>query len=172
MARLGQRAHQVGFNPRPALLPGESVNRPDPKPDKGCFNPRPALLPGESRPSDCWASPVMWFQSTPGIAAGRIRLSRSALKLVKAVSIHARHCCRANRCFQQQVVRFCLFQSTPGIAAGRIVQKCRPNRRGYSVSIHARHCCRANRPSKGEILIFKRFQSTPGIAAGRIDAKS
>ena len=108
------------FNPRPALLPGESclqyqssecddwvsirarhccranpLGRPCWRVSLGCFNPRPALLPGES---SSWPLPC-----------------RRA-----AVSIRARHCCRANHrccCLAAHRVR---FQSAPGIAAGRI----------------------------------------------------
>ena len=37
-----------GFNPRPALLPGESSGGYGQRGNADCFNPRPALLPGES----------------------------------------------------------------------------------------------------------------------------
>ena len=60
------------FNPRPALLPGESARVKRPVNNPACFNPRPALLPGESARTD-------------------------ADKAKAKVSIHARHCCRANR---------------------------------------------------------------------------
>ena len=83
------------------------------------------------------------FQSTPGIAAGRIKEKQIAAA-ISAVSIHARHCCRANR------------NRRP---VGR--SRC-------AVSIHARHCCRANHPRVRKKASVKVFQSTPGIAAGRI----
>ena len=185
--------------------------------DSGCcFNPRPALLPGES----LWIHPntvVTMFQSTPGIAAGRIG-SEMPKPCGGAVSIHARHCCRANpgamgrmrcslACFNPRPALLpgestmatlmapakSWFQSTPGIAAGRILGN---GTTGLAklVSIHARHCCRANPPPAkpppcrrpcfnprpallpGESntahlipTIAVKFQSTPGIAAGRID---
>ena len=36
------------------------------------FNPRPALMPGESSCIFAKSSCLIWFQSTPGINAGRI----------------------------------------------------------------------------------------------------
>ena len=64
----------------------------------GCqrFNPRPALLPGESPQTGHIGDPLV-------------------------VSIHARHCCRANRGVDLAGARASMFQSTPGIAAGRIL---------------------------------------------------
>ena len=59
------------FNPRPPLLAGESSQGTSPVQGNPGFNPRPPLLAGESR------------QLCPGGQAG-------------AVSIHARHCWRAN----------------------------------------------------------------------------
>ena len=110
-----------------------------------------------------------------------------------AVSIHARHCCRANpACSWPPRACTSMFQSTPGIAAGRILAKLEFMRASTDVSIHARHCCRANRIAKhkeaeaAKVSIHARhccranrhdvslensakvFQSTPGIAAGRI----
>ena len=107
------------FNPRPALLPGESTGNCCGTPAGSGFNPRPALLPGES------------CRSVGG-------------QLPKLVSIHARHCCRANRLTKPPSANSAMFQSTPGIAAGRI-------------------------PSRRRMRSFSSmFQSTPGIAAGRI----
>ena len=83
------------FNPRPALLPGESTgNWLDPALRNG-FNPRPALLPGES---------------------GIVR----DIGTVVGVSIRARHCCRANQPGGKSLIPALSFQSAPGIAAGRI----------------------------------------------------
>ena len=155
------------FNPRPALLPGESVGSLSAISADLGFNPRPALLPGES-----WQVELELLGS--------------------AVSIHARHCCRANPFQVAGYTSASAFQSTPGIAAGRIPAGLRQSRflvlfqstpgiaagrihfvlppepastgfnprpallpgesyvRGFGawsddVSIHARHCCRANR---------------------------
>ena len=83
------------------------------------------------------------FQSTPGIAAGRI-----AGACVLTCSPAA-------------------FQSTPGIAAGRIAKHLHV-RLVQIVSIHARHCCRANHHIILAHALYDLFQSTPGIAAGRI----
>jgi len=54
------------------------------------FNPRPALMPGESY-KDLWNKDAdHWFQSTPGINAGRIGHDRVDPH-GRSVSIHARH---------------------------------------------------------------------------------
>ncbi len=108
------------------------------------------------------------FQSTPAIAGGRIRLHRpggtgipsfnprppllagesinGATYIVAThVSIHARHCWRANH----------------GAAAGQ--DAC-----SHGVSIHARHCWRANPRCAANCAAPSWFQSTPAIAGGRI----
>ena len=59
------------------------------------------------------------FQSTPGIAAGRINMQPAPADPT-LVSIHARHRCRANHVWQAARDMMFVFQSTPGIAAGRI----------------------------------------------------
>ena len=132
------------------------------------------------------------FQSTPGIAAGRILAKLEFMRASTDVSIHARHCCRANRIAKHKEAeaakvsihaRHCcranrhdvslensakVFQSTPGIAAGRIADTLRDDYKLLYVSIHARHCCRANPASFNASSSACGFQSTPGIAAGRI----
>ena len=60
------------FNPRPPLLAGESGGAQRLKRAQHCFNPRPPLLAGES---------------------GR----DGEMRCTYVVSIHARHCWRANR---------------------------------------------------------------------------
>ncbi len=62
----------------------------------GCFNPRPPLLAGESPWCAMAATHWILFQSTPAIAGGRIRRDRVGHRCVNHVSIHARHCWRAN----------------------------------------------------------------------------
>ena len=110
-----------------------------------CFNPRPALLPGES-----------------GQKTGQTRRYQ--------VSIHARHCCRANRTVYTEASTNSTFQSTPGIAAGRIMLK---NQAAQTLaSFNPRP---ALLPGESK-LAYKAarehlFQSTPGIAAGRIRAQ-
>ena len=83
------------------------------------------------------------FQSTPGIAAGRIRaLGDWALA----------HAC---------------FNPRPALLPGESFVD-PPEHRGDNVSIHARHCCRANQKCYAGLDLAQKFQSTPGIAAGRI----
>ena len=132
------------------------------------------------------------FQSTPAIAGGRILLCWCQCRAVGLVSIHARHCWRANPRFQGLPPALLKFQSTPAIAGGRI--RCpRPRTRdsqqvsiharhcwranptvvghavgGGVVSIHARHCWRANPKALLPASGYQWFQSTPAIAGGRI----
>ena len=108
------------------------------------FNPRPALLPGES--------PLLsGIDQSDGVsihARHCCRANLPRLHPVRApykVSIHARHCCRANP-----------SAFGPARSSGRVSiharHCCRANRQlradngmKFIVSIHARHCCRANR---------------------------
>ena len=84
-----------------------------------------------------------WFQSTPGITAGRHPLGLY-FALYEAP-----------------------FQSTPGITAGRHLRVCVVCAVVVDVSIHARHHCRATLPKSTSRDSDIRFQSTPGITAGR-----
>ncbi len=86
---------------------------------------------------------MILFQSTPAIAGGRID-AQAHERGQGIVSIHARHCWRANpRVF----------------ARSANIQR---------VSIHARHCWRANPRTKTACGRAEKFQSTPAIAGGRI----
>ena len=155
------------FNPRPPLLAGEchrhihirlaqfvSIHarhcwRANATP-RACatwtpagFNPRPPLLAGEWSAGSATSSPSRTFQSTPAIAGGR--MSSIVLKhQMQTVSIHARHCWRAN------VFDVALRTNSE------------------LVSIHARHCWRANAPAAARNLQSATFQSTPAIAGGRM----
>ena len=60
------------------------------------------------------------------------------------VSIHARHCWRANRSPSESSISRSMFQSTPAIAGGRIIDAPDFSLQHLKVSIHARHCWRAN----------------------------
>jgi len=81
-------------------MPGESRIRYRLPERHRRFNPRPALMPGESLGCGWRWAGAWWFQSTPGINAGRIRC---ALWITAAAGE--------------------TFQSTPGINAGRIRPK-------------------------------------------------
>ena len=180
-----------GFNPRPALLPGESEQRPATPcrlvvsiHARHCCRANrlvqwplchAGMVSIHARHC-CRANPVTalvtrvvdMFQSTPGIAAGRIPPAVWHRQRPYQVSIHARHCCRANH--MQDVGR--------GTAIGVSIHArhcCRANPFGLlrqplqqAVSIHARHCCRANQWHRRLQAGGSGFQSTPGIAAGRI----
>ena len=116
--------HAAGrFNPRPPLLAGESRGLTSCRPRWPCFNPRPPLLAGESH----WQRRAGWvtdgFQSTPAIAGGRIPSICCGRACWTSVSIHARHCWRANPNSCQRSTSRAVFQSTPAIAGGRILYR-------------------------------------------------
>ena len=179
------------FQSTPGIAAGRIRASCSPASIPACFNPRPALLPGES----CRGAGDKGGGHVSIHARHCCRANPFGLlcyPLQQAVSIHARHCCRANRAVvwaSATVLRFqstpgiaagritlpdarlmaaVLFQSTPGIAAGRIVQAVMQRPATRAVSIHARHCCRANRSVIFSSNTKNKFQSTPGIAAGRI----
>ena len=85
-----------GFNPRPPLLAGESVRGDGRRQSYKRFNPRPPLLAGESHFGLAHDAGAHLFQSTPAIAGGRIPAVLAVDLHVRLVSIHARHCWRAN----------------------------------------------------------------------------
>ena len=86
----------MGFNPRPPLLAGESPGSMRPRWLCNRFNPRPPLLAGESQRAFFRPGGTILFQSTPAIAGGRIPLCCAGCASGLPVSIHARHCWRAN----------------------------------------------------------------------------
>ena len=115
---------------------------------------------------------MMRFQSTPAIAGGRIAFFSYVCALDEGVSIHARHCWRANhragRCIHQKPdvsihARHC-WRANLRIGTLR--------RRVDIVSIHARHCWRANQYQQFRCTALVQFQSTPAIAGGRISCKA
>ena len=188
-------AKQPGmFQSTPGIAAGRIPASPPTPPQRDCFNPRPALLPGESglkTRNEC-----RQLVSIHARHCCRANLAKSDSDKAKAkVSIHARHCCRAN--LKASTARVCasvfqstpgiaagringehcerdkhaLFQSTPGIAAGRIGRKPRGLDRGCLVSIHARHCCRANRPNvHAEPDRLQCFNPRPALLPGESTA--
>ena len=132
-----------GFQSTPAIAGGRIPATPGRGAKARGFNPRPPLLAGES--------------------GGQAPQAHQC-----PVSIHARHCWRANQRRLTKPLAMAVFQSTPAIAGGRIppgpaakswrlcfnprppllagesalVQLAHPI---ADVSIHARHCWRANR---------------------------
>ncbi len=110
------------FQSTPAIAGGRTLKLAAPSQYHIRFNPRPPLLAGEPKLLN-WIRPdTSKFQSTPAIAGGRTLVFPYAVHDDLLVSIHARHCWRAN----------------PGGA------KWQGN--PIDVSIHARHCWRANPP--------------------------
>ena len=106
------------FQSTPAIAGGRIQKDRAARKGRRCFNPRPPLLAGESF---FFQSPDGWrqFQSTPAIAGGRISISARFAEDWR-VSIHARHCWRANHAGIAEVRLLMAFQSTPAIAGGRI----------------------------------------------------
>ena len=110
------------FNPRPPLLAGESEHgffvdwqqqvsiharhcwRANPciagalRAGGGSFNPRPPLLAGESQARQVGAARFKSFNPRPPLLAGE-SLYAFSQRSVRDVSIHARHCWRANLLF-------------------------------------------------------------------------
>ncbi len=133
----------VVFQSTPAIAGGRISIASRQASRSGGFNPRPPLLAGESDAQD--RSLYRWPVSIHARHCWRANPFRFLIRALNVdVSIHARHCWRAN----------------PGVRSTR-----RPLK---SVSIHARHCWRAN-PLLGFMRVGEAmFQSTPAIAGGRI----
>ena len=148
------------FNPRPPLLAGESKTSVLRLDSVACFNPRPPLLAGESNAPWVQRQGQPSFNPRPPLLAGESRRTRLRWTMA-TVSIHARHCWRANRRENSRHWPANEFQSTPAIAGGRIVQalrfKCPTN--GFNprppllagespvpVGNHAAHHCFNPRP--------------------------
>ena len=93
-ARMFTSARAIRFNPRPARVPGDARTHQSWMPGCWCFNPRPARVPGDA-------------------------LDRILFELDLAVSIRARHECRAMRIQARMTGRRYRFQSAPGTSAGR-----------------------------------------------------
>ena len=142
-ARPGRRRQRC-FNPRPPLLAGEST-KPLAQSLSCCgfqstpaiaggrigrqsfisrsmvsFNPRPPLLAGESPSSSASPSSQSGFNPRPPLLAGESLLDGLHAAVEIEVSIHARHCWRANLASHQDFGKIMVFQSTPAIAGGRI----------------------------------------------------
>ena len=132
-----------GFNPRPPLLAGESAGAVNVHAGQDSFNPRPPLLAGESRKCPCAWPSARGFNPRPPLLAGESRGANGRDVAVGRVSIHARHCWRAN----------------PPAAA--------PAFFFHGVSIHARHCWRAN-PSDAlyQSAPLPGFNPRPPLLAG------
>ena len=118
-------ANPSSFNPRPPLLAGESRISRESEMASACFNPRPPLLAGESPVPSAPAPATFCFNPRPPLLAGEsfiLNVDRPP----GAVSIHARHCWRANLFSVRSVGRLGQFQSTPAIAGGRIASHVTP----------------------------------------------
>ncbi len=96
--RAGTRAPPTApecFNPRPPLLAGEPIVQAADHATCGSFNPRPPLLAGEPIASHRFGNCQACFNPRPPLLAGEPASERNTARLA-AVSIHARHCWRAN----------------------------------------------------------------------------
>ena len=132
------------FQSTPAIAGGRIRLTPCALPTGITFQSTPAIAGGRIRPAPWSIALTSWFQSTPAIAGGRIRARWDAEQLAYLVSIHARHCWRANPGQHLHILaldrvsihaRHC-WRANP-----------QPQHRHavfHDVSIHARHCWRAN----------------------------
>jgi len=176
------------FNPRPPLLAGESRQIHFFPLTSWRFNPRPPLLAGESLSAEAGVH-QRCFNPRPPLLAGEFGAT-DQLAALQLVSIHARHCWRANASRSAASGFSKKFQSTPAIAGGRIAADTEldTNRKvsiharhcwranalvvdtngDGNVSIHARHCWRANETAQLRAALKNQFQSTPAIAGGRM----
>ena len=135
-------------------------------PVRMCFNPRPPLLAGESGAAQCSQIGQVCFNPRPPLLAGESQASNRRSQRPH-VSIHARHCWRANRtlfsdasvskCFNPRppllagesppvllwLRMSCSFNPRPPLLAGESNTIANSNTT-FKVSIHARHCWRAN----------------------------
>jgi len=79
-----------GFNPRPALRPGDALNFGPSGLILDRFNPRPALRPGDASLFVCVVCRKPKFQSAPGLEAGRCGEVLTQSTIDRFVSIRAR----------------------------------------------------------------------------------
>ncbi len=85
------------FQSSPAIAGGrDSVPHPHPPTASG-FNPRPPLLAGATIQRHCYWRGFLMFQSSPAIAGGRDPARRTLVHINRQVSILARHCWRARQ---------------------------------------------------------------------------
>ncbi len=135
--------------------------------DGTMFQSTPAIAGGRTYHSRMDSRAGAGFNPRPPLLAGEPRQQRQGRGPRIVVSIHARHCWRANRCSTSTTPSKTQFQSTPAIAGGRTVGS-KTSRQRFTrfnprppllagepfqspacyrrrrVSIHARHCWRAN----------------------------
>ena len=84
------------FQSTPAIAGGRIQQSPPLHAVTAWFQSTPAIAGGRIRHVVALAGPVPVFQSTPAIAGGRIHAEFGSKASVRNVSIHARHCWRAN----------------------------------------------------------------------------
>ncbi len=137
-----------GFNPRPAVRPGESTIPVEPMPLCSCFNPRPAVRPGES--GAAYPARGRRHVSIRARRLGRANPHRAPASAVRpAVSIRARRLGRANLCLDVAGLRFAV------------------------VSIRARRLGRANPMSTASTRASPRgFNPRPAVRPGESRVKT
>ena len=94
---LTARPSACGFNPRPAFWPGATAGRASKTTRRSGFNPRPAFWPGATLCAVRAIVSGVWFQSSPGLLAGRDGGGQAGPVHVVHVSILARPFGRALR---------------------------------------------------------------------------
>ena len=184
------------FNPRPPLLAGDAYSSSPQTRGQG-VSIRARHCWRAMRPKSPRATSLPTFQSAPAIAGGRCpgnrgrrgspgrfnprppllagdASQRRVRQAARFVSIRARHCWRAMRCYKALPQCCLMFQSAPAIAGGRCPRWAPPSASSPSfnprppllagdamcaaimarnplVSIRARHCWRAMRRCRGVV---------------------
>ena len=159
--------HEQSFNPRPPLLAGESGAPQGKGRPKVVFQSTPAIAGGRIAADHAQAAGGSGFNPRPPLLAGESRQIRHTVAL-PGVSIHARHCWRANRLDTLMASKAYMFQSTPAIAGGRIR---RASALMSSMALfHSTPAIAGGRIRDARPVLdgAKLFQSTPAIAGGRI----
>ena len=155
------------FNPRPPLLAGESPSK-NGIPLAVMFQSTPAIAGGRIFTTSRRSTPPNWFQSTPAIAGGRIAIGQLRTAHFHAVSIHARHCWRANPAVTAAGAKATTgFNPRPPLLAGESTLDAR-NLMSLESFNPRPPLLAGESTSTWRPMPLRQFQSTPAIAGGRI----
>ena len=130
------------------------------------FNPRPALQPGDAGVHREKATRPAGVSIHARLCSRAMRDLLDVIGRDYLVSIHARLCSRAMQMKTPYLPSSGCFNPRPALQPGDATAWRQPDGRAQ-VSIHARLCSRAMPPVWVYIECPEGFQSTPGFAAGR-----
>ena len=118
-------AHKFGcfslatpFQSTPAIAGGRMQKVAPQEPHTDTFQSTPAIAGGRMGAPRRRTSADNWFQSTPAIAGGRMALDARGGLQPAVVSIHARHCWRANASWRLGLLMLMGFNPRPPLLAG------------------------------------------------------